>query len=61
MLKSTEKVWEIFVAKSDNLLAILWMLQSEKKVTANQISEHLEINVRTVYRYIKPFAQVGSR
>lgn len=59
MLKSTEKVGEIFVAKSDNLLAILWMLQSEKKVTANQISEHLEMNVRTVYRYIETLCSSG--
>ena len=59
MLKSTEKVGEIFVAKSDNLLAILWMLQSGKKVLANQISEHLEMNVRTVYRYIETLCSSG--
>ena len=48
-----------FLAKSDNLLAILWMLQSGKKVTANQISEHLEMNVRTVYRYIETLCSSG--
>lgn len=35
--------------KIDNMLAILWMLRSGKKITAKQISENLEINIRTVY------------
>ncbi|WP_255261152.1 HTH domain-containing protein [Bacillus thuringiensis] len=34
------------------MLAILWMLRSGKKITAKQISEKLEMNIRTVYRYI---------
>ncbi len=34
------------------MLAILWMLRSGEKITAKQISEKLEINIRTVYRYI---------
>lgn len=38
--------------KNDNMLAILWMLSSNKKITAKQIAEKLEINIRTVYRYI---------
>ncbi len=38
--------------KIDNMLAILWMLSSGEKVTAKQISEKLEMNMRTVYRYI---------
>ncbi len=38
--------------KIDNMLAILWMLSSDEKVTAKQISEKLEMNIRTVYRYI---------
>lgn len=40
------------MAKTDSLLAILWMLSSGEKITAKQISEKLEMNIRTVYRYI---------
>ncbi|EEM89449.1 Transcriptional regulator, DeoR [Bacillus thuringiensis serovar pulsiensis BGSC 4CC1] len=45
--------------KIDNMLAILWMLRSGKKITAKQISEKLEINVRTVYRYIDTISTSG--
>lgn len=45
--------------KIDNMLAILWMLRSGKKITANQISEKLEINIRTVYRYIDTLSTSG--
>ena len=40
------------MSKNDNMLAILWMLNSGAKITAKQISEKLEINIRSVYRYI---------
>ncbi|GAA0393164.1 YafY family protein [Paenibacillus motobuensis] len=45
--------------KIDNLLAILWMLQSGEKITAKQISEKLEMNIRTVYRYIDTLSTSG--
>lgn len=45
--------------KIDNLLAILWMLKSGKKITAKQISEKLEMNIRTVYRYIDTLSTSG--
>ncbi|MDX8366316.1 YafY family protein [Cytobacillus sp. IB215665] len=45
--------------KVDNLLAILWMLSTGKKITANEISEKLEINIRTVYRYIDTLSTSG--
>ncbi|MGE7217441.1 helix-turn-helix transcriptional regulator [Priestia koreensis] len=45
--------------KTDNMLAILWMLRSGEKVTAKQISEKLEINIRTVYRYIDTISTSG--
>lgn len=45
--------------KIDNMLAILWMLSSGKKVTAKQISEKLEMNIRTVYRYIDTLSTSG--
>jgi len=38
--------------KNDNMLAILWMLNSGEKITAKQISERLEINIRSVYLYV---------
>ena len=34
------------MAKNDNMLAILWMLNSGVKMTAKQISEKLEINIQ---------------
>ncbi|MDT9717688.1 YafY family protein [Paenibacillus sp. ClWae2A] len=45
--------------KNDNMLAILWMLNSGTKVTAKQMSEKLEINIRTVYRYIDALCASG--
>ena len=45
--------------KKDNMLAILWMLNSGVKVTAKQISEKLEVNIRTVYRYIDALCASG--
>lgn len=45
--------------KIDNMLAILWMLSSGEKVTAKQISEKLEMNIRTVYRYIDTLSISG--
>lgn len=31
------------MSKNDNMLAILWMLNSSKKITAKQIAEKLEL------------------
>lgn len=45
--------------KIDNILAILWMLSSGEKITAKQISEKLELNIRTVYRYIDTLSTSG--
>lgn len=45
--------------KNDNMLAILWMLSSSKKITAQQIAEKLELNIRTVYRYIDSLSASG--
>ncbi|MBN8191905.1 YafY family transcriptional regulator [Bacillus sp. NTK074B] len=45
--------------KTDNMLAILWMLRSGEKVTAQQMSEKLELNIRTVYRYIDTISTSG--
>ncbi len=45
--------------KNDNMLAILWMLNSSKKITAKQIAEKLELNIRTVYRYIDSLSASG--
>ncbi|MGF2614481.1 YafY family transcriptional regulator [Rossellomorea vietnamensis] len=45
--------------KIDNMLAIIWMLRSGEKVTAQQISEKLEMNIRTVYRYIDTISTSG--
>jgi len=45
--------------KNDNMLAILWLLNAGVKMTAKQISEKLEINIRTVYRYIDALCTSG--
>ncbi|KYG33396.1 helix-turn-helix transcriptional regulator [Alkalihalobacillus trypoxylicola] len=45
--------------KIDSMLAILWMLRSGKKMTAKQISEKLEMNIRTVYRYMDTISTSG--
>ncbi len=47
------------MAKNDNMLAILWLLNSGEKMTAKQISEKLEINIRTVYRHIDALSASG--
>ncbi|PQP85091.1 DNA-binding transcriptional regulator [Paenibacillus sp. PCH8] len=47
------------MSKVDNMLAILWMLNSGRKITAKQLSEKLEINIRTVYRYIDALCASG--
>ncbi|MDW3898257.1 YafY family protein [Staphylococcus saprophyticus] len=47
------------MAKLDNVLAILWILSSDKKVTAKQISDKLEMNIRTVYRYMDTLSKSG--
>jgi len=47
------------MAKNDNMLAILWMLNSGSKITGKQIAEKLEVNIRTVYRYIDSLCASG--
>ncbi len=47
------------MTKIDNMMAILWMLKSGRKITAKQIAEKLEINIRTVYRYIDKLSASG--
>ncbi|MGN7414027.1 helix-turn-helix transcriptional regulator [Paenibacillus sp. SAF-068] len=47
------------MSKLDNMLAILWMLNSGRKITAQELSEKLEINIRTVYRYIDALCASG--
>ena len=40
------------MSKADNMLAILWLLTSRRRMTAKQLAEELEIHIRTVYRCI---------
>jgi len=47
------------MSKSDNMLSILWLLKSGKRMTAQQLAEKLEIHVRTVYRCIDSLCASG--
>jgi predicted DNA-binding transcriptional regulator YafY len=47
------------MAKIDQMLQILWMLSSGRKATAKQMAEKLEVNIRTVYRYIDALCASG--
>lgn len=47
------------MGKADNMLAILWMLRSGKRMTASQLADELEIHVRTVYRCIDSLCASG--
>lgn len=40
------------MSKADNMLAILWLLKSRRRMTAKQLADELEIHIRTVYRLI---------
>ncbi|CAG7651587.1 hypothetical protein PAESOLCIP111_06346 [Paenibacillus solanacearum] len=47
------------MSKADNMLSILWLLKTRKRVTAQQLSDELEIHIRTVYRYIDALCASG--
>ena len=48
------------MSKADNMLSILWRLQiTGKRMTAKQLAEALEINIRTVYRHIDSLCASG--
>ncbi|WP_138750935.1 helix-turn-helix transcriptional regulator [Paenibacillus sinopodophylli] len=47
------------MTKADNMLSILWLLRSGKRITAQQLADDLEIHVRTVYRCIDSLCASG--
>jgi predicted DNA-binding transcriptional regulator YafY len=47
------------MSKADNMLSILWLLRAGKRLTAKQLAESLEMNIRTVYRYIDALCASG--
>ncbi|RLQ96883.1 helix-turn-helix transcriptional regulator [Falsibacillus albus] len=47
------------MSKSDNMLSILWLLKTRKRMTAKELSEELEIHIRTIYRYIDALSASG--
>ncbi|MDR6878536.1 WYL domain-containing protein [Bacillus sp. 3255] len=47
------------MSKADQMLAILWLIKSHKRITAKQLADKLEIHVRTVYRYIDALCTSG--
>ncbi|ERI11462.1 HTH domain protein [Aneurinibacillus aneurinilyticus ATCC 12856] len=49
----------MIMSKADNMLSILWLLKTRKRITAKQLAEELEISIRTVYRYIDALCASG--
>ncbi|MFK7691796.1 helix-turn-helix transcriptional regulator [Paenibacillus sp. HJGM_3] len=47
------------MAKADNMLSVLWMLKAGRRRTAKELAEALEMNIRTVYRYIDALCASG--
>ncbi|GGO01691.1 helix-turn-helix transcriptional regulator [Saccharibacillus kuerlensis] len=47
------------MSKHENMLAILWALSSETPITAKMLAERLEVNIRSVYRYIDALCASG--
>lgn len=47
------------MSKSDHMLSILWTLSQGRRVTAAELSERLEISIRSVYRYIDSLCASG--
>ncbi|WP_169084380.1 helix-turn-helix transcriptional regulator [Paenibacillus sp. PL91] len=48
------------MSKADSMLSILWLLRSGRKMTARQLSDELEIHIRTVYRCIDSLCASGA-
>lgn len=47
------------MSKADNMLSILWLLKTGRRMTAKKLAETLEIHIRTVYRYIDALCASG--
>ncbi|MBW7453735.1 helix-turn-helix transcriptional regulator [Paenibacillus sepulcri] len=47
------------MSKADNMLSILWLLKTKKRITARELAEKLEIHIRTIYRYIDALCASG--
>lgn len=47
------------MSKADHMLSIIWLLKTRNKMTAKQLAEALEINIRSVYRYIDSLCSSG--
>lgn len=48
------------MSKADTMLSILWLLRSGRKMTARQLSDELEVHIRTVYRCIDSLCASGA-
>lgn len=46
------------MSKADHMLSILWMLQQRRR-TAAELAEELELSIRSVYRYIDALCASG--
>ena len=47
--------------KTQNVLTLLKLFQTHKSVTASQLAEMLEVEPRTVYRYMRELRAAGYK
>ncbi|CAM3631739.1 YafY family protein [Cohnella lubricantis] len=47
------------MSKATNMLSILWLLRSGRRMTAQKLADELEIHIRTVYRCIDSLCASG--
>ncbi len=47
------------MSKADQMLSILWLLRSGRKLTARQLADELEVHIRTIYRWIDSLCASG--
>lgn len=45
--------------RTDRLISIIMLLQIHKKLTASELSERLEVSIRTIYRDIDALSSIG--
>lgn len=47
------------MAKAERLVALIWLLQSRGRSTAQELATALSVDVRTIYRYMQKLSEAG--